>query len=382
MATQHEEKRPHHPVTARRGRTSMRKDPFRLAVEASPTAIVLVDENGLIVFANSRAEQMFRCRRHELEGREFETLLPGRFRGEHPSAFLAQPLPRSMDAGRDLFAVRQDGVEFPVEIGLNPVETDEGAIALVSIVDISERKQAEERLRLAAQDLARSKAELEQYAHAASHDLKSPLRLITSYLQLLEQRHAAGLGDGARECIQHALQGARHMGQLVDGLLAYSLVGAKGLTVTRFPAAEALARAEENLRSAIGASGAEVRTGDLPVVEADRALLIEVFQNLLGNAIKFCAQSPRIEVSGSSSGEGWTFGVRDNGIGIDAAFAERIFGLFERLHPRDQYPGSGIGLAICRKIVELHGGSIRLAAGTERGSEFVFTLRKDPRSGR
>jgi light-regulated signal transduction histidine kinase (bacteriophytochrome) len=280
-----------------------------------------------------------------------------------------------MGAGRDLFGVRRDGSEFPVEIGLNPIETDEGAFVLVSIVDISERKRAEERLRLAAEDLARSNADLEQFAYAASHDLQEPLRMITSYLQLLEKRYGAGASEGARECIHHAVQGARHMGQLIDGLLAYSRAGSSRLNMTRFPAAEAVAQAANNLQAAIAASGAEVHCDELPVIEADLVLVVEVFQNLLGNAIKFCAgRRPRIEVSGASSVEGWVFRVRDNGIGIDPAYAERIFGVFQRLHPRDQYPGSGIGLSICRKIVELHGGSIRLAASSEQGSEFLFTL--------
>jgi len=158
-------------------------------------------------------------------------------------------------------------------------------------------------------------------------------------------------------------------------LLAYSRAGTSGMQATRFPAERAVAQAALNLKTAIETSRAELTWSRLPEVDADFVLLVEVFQNLLGNAIKFCSgRRPRIEVSAGSSGKEWVFRVRDNGIGIDAPFAERIFGVFQRLHPRDQYPGSGIGLAICRKIIERHGGSMRLGPSGDQGSEFVFTL--------
>lgn len=362
-------------------------DPFRLAVDASPAALVLVNRAGRISFVNAKTEQLFGYERSDLDGRLVEIFVPARFREGHPArreAFFGEPHARNMGAGRDLHGVRRDGSEFPVEIGLNPIETDEGTFVLVSIVDISERKRTEEHLRLTAEDLARSNADLEQFAYAASHDLQEPLRVITSYLQLLERRHADRLPPEARMCIDHAVQGARSMGQLIDGLLAYSRAGTSGLRPAAFPAAEAVAQAAKNLEAAILASRADVLWNELPVIEADRVLVVEVFQNLLGNAIKFCSgRPPRIEITAESSESGWTFRVRDNGIGIDVTYAERIFGIFQRLHPRDRYPGSGIGLAICRKIVERHGGSIRLDQSSTQGSEFVFTLpRYNPRRAR
>ena len=374
-------------VTPRSELAVSHQDPFRLAVEASPAALVLVDRGGRISFVNAKTEQLFGYRRRELDGRLVEILVPARFRDGHPAqreAFFGAPRARPMGAGRDLHGVRQDGSEFPVEIGLTPIETEEGAFVLVSIVDITERKRTEEHLRQTAEDLARSNADLEQFAYAASHDLQEPLRVISSYLQLLEKRHGSALPPEARMCIDHAVQGARHMGQLIDGLLAYSRAGTSGLSLTTFAAGEAVAQAAKNLETAIQASRAEVHWGELPALEADRVLMVEVFQNLLGNAIKFCrGRSPLIEITAEGLARDWTFHVRDNGIGIDEAFAERIFGVFQRLHPRDQYPGSGIGLAICKKIVERHGGSIRLQGSSEHGSEFAFTLPKcNPRRGR
>src|SRR6185503_13087655 len=200
-------------------------DPFRLAVDASPTALVLVDRGGRISFVNVKTEQLFGYGRNELDGRLVEILVPARFRDGHPAlreAFFDAPRARPMGAGRDLPGVRRDGSEFPVEIGLTPIEAEEETFVLVSIVDISERKRTEEHLSQTAEDLARSNADLEQFAYAASHDLQEPLRVITSYLQLLEKRHGNSLSPEARMCIDHAVQGAHDMGQLIDGLLAYS----------------------------------------------------------------------------------------------------------------------------------------------------------------
>jgi PAS domain S-box-containing protein len=356
-----------------------RDDRFRIAVESSPAAIVLVDREGKIDYANVKTRELFGYERRELEGRSIEILVPDRYRDGHPAhreRFLADPVARPMGAGRDLFGRRQDGSEFPIEIGLNPIETEDGTFVLVSIVDISERKRAEDRLRRTAEDLARSNSDLEQFAYAASHDLQEPLRMITSYLQLLERRYM-GADENARMCVGHAVQGAQHMGLLIDGLLAYSRAGTSGMKLTRFPAGRAVERAVLNLQAAIEASRATLSTSELPEIEADLVLLAEVFQNLIANAIKFCSgPAPRIEISCESSDEDWLFRVRDNGIGIDTAYAERIFGVFQRLHPRDRYPGSGIGLSISRKIVERHGGSIRLGSSGADGSEFVFTLPK------
>jgi len=365
----------------RRGRALPDDDPrLRLAVEASPTAIVLVDRAGKIAFVNAKTEELFGYARTELEGRAVEVLVPERLRRGHRESrrsFFEDPRARPMGAGRDLFGVRKDGREFPIEIGLNPIQG--GTFVLGSIVDISERKGSEERLRRTADDLARSNADLEQFAYAASHDLQEPLRMISSYLQLLEKHYGRRFDARGREFIGYAVQGAQHMRQLIDGLLAYSRVGmsasTNGTHATAFPAERAVQQAVQNLRAAVRESRAKVTWRRLPTVEADLVQAVELFQNLIANAIKFRGKrAPRVDIAAERKGAQWLFRVSDNGMGVDDAFAERIFGVFQRLHPRDQYPGSGIGLAICRRIVERHGGSIRLETSGPDGSTFAFTL--------
>jgi light-regulated signal transduction histidine kinase (bacteriophytochrome) len=254
------------------------------------------------------------------------------------------------------------------------------------LTDLSEvrasRMQLEEQaheLELKARDLERSNAELEQFAYVASHDLQEPLRKVASFCQLLQQRYGGQLDARADQYIGFAVDGARRMQDLINDLLAFSRVGRVEQPHTDVDCAVLVERVRTDLSRAIEESGAEiVVSGELPTVHGDAGLLRLVFQNLLANAIKFRAEAaPRVELSAARDGDWWTFRCSDNGIGIDPEYAERIFVLFQRLHPRTQYEGTGIGLAMCRKIVEYHGGRMWLDAdhgGDRAGSTFYFTL--------
>jgi PAS domain S-box-containing protein len=247
--------------------------------------------------------------------------------------------------------------------------------------DITNRKTSEAALHAAHEELKRSNAELEQFAYVASHDLQEPLRMVASYTQLLGRRYEAKLDQDAREFMSYIVDGATRMKQLIEDLLAYSRVGTKGQEFKPVALEAPLRRALFNLRTGIEEAGAAVTYDPLPTVQGDEVQLGQLLQNLVGNALKFRSNSvPRIHLAVTDSPQEWTIEVRDNGIGIEPQYFERIFMVFQRLHNKGEYPGTGIGLAICKKVVERHGGRIwvesRAAQGESQGSSFFFTLPK------
>jgi PAS domain S-box-containing protein len=244
--------------------------------------------------------------------------------------------------------------------------------------DITERKRQEAALHAAHAELKRSNHELEQFAYVASHDLQEPLRMVASYTQLLERRYESKLDANAREFMAYIVDGATRMKQLIEDLLAYSRVGTKGAEFKPASVEAALRRALYNLRAAIEEAGAAVTHDALPTLSADEGQLAQLLQNLMGNALKFRSASvPRIHIGAAEGPAAWTFEVRDNGIGIEPQYYERIFMVFQRLHNKGEYPGTGIGLAICKKVVERHGGRIWVESEAGQGSRFFFTLPKE-----
>ena len=242
----------------------------------------------------------------------------------------------------------------------------------------SQNKALEElnhKLEQRMEDLRHSNAELEQFVYVASHDLQEPLRMVASYTQLLARRHKGRLDDEADEFIGYAVDGANRMQNLINDLLQYSRVGTRGKPLMPTDAGVGFEAACANLKVAIEESDAEVTSDPLPVVMADENQLVQLFQNLIGNAIKFRGQKPpRIHVGAERRDGKWLFSVSDNGIGIEPQYLERIFLIFKRLHSRTEYPGTGVGLAVCKKIVERHGGKIWVESEPGKGSTFFFTL--------
>ncbi len=244
-----------------------------------------------------------------------------------------------------------------------------------SVEDITARREAEDRLRRTMADLERSNKELEQFAYVASHDLQEPLRMVSSYTQLLAQRYQDQLDQDAHEFISYAVDGAERMQRLINDLLAYSRVGARGSPFEATDTERVLDQALANLAAAREESGATITHGPLPTVVVDEAQLLQVLQNLLANSIKFRTEtSPKIHVGAERRDGEWLFSVRDNGIGIDPQYHDRIFVIFQRLHPPHRYSGTGIGLALCKRIVERHGGRIWVESELGAGATFYFTI--------
>jgi PAS domain S-box-containing protein len=275
--------------------------------------------------------------------------------------------------------LRKDGavvwVDLAVALTRDPHGHPQYEIAVFN--DITERKRTEAALKEAHEELKRSNSELEQFAYVASHDLQEPLRMVASYTQLVMRRYGDKLDKDAHEFMHYVVDGAARMKQLIEDLLAYSRVGTRHRDFKPIEVEAALKRALANLKAGIDESGAVVSWDPLPAVKADEVQVPQVFQNLIGNALKFRgAGVPRVHIEVKESPSEWQFTVRDNGIGIEPQYFERIFMLFQRLHTKGDYPGTGIGLAICKKVVERHGGRIWVESKLGEGTAFHFTLAK------
>jgi PAS domain S-box-containing protein len=352
---------------------------YRGLLEAAPDAMVVVNPGGDIVLLNVQAENKFGYSRYELVGQKVKNIIPEGF----AERLIADALRSTEDAlaqqigtGIELTGRRKDGSDFPIEIMLSPLESAEGILVTAAIRDITTRKRAEAHLLHKMEELNRSNEELGQFAYIASHDLQEPLRMVASYTQLLSRRYKGKLDADADQFIAFAVDGANRMQRLIQDLLAFSRVGTKGQDLLNTSSDDALQQALLNLASAIEESRAQVTHDPLPAVLADETQLIQLFQNLVGNAIKYQSPGvPRVHVSAARNGaKKWVFSVKDNGLGIDPQYFEKIFGMFQRLHKREEFAGTGIGLAICKKIVERHGGSISVESQPGQGSTFSFAL--------
>jgi PAS domain S-box-containing protein len=357
---------------------------YRGLLEAAPDAIVVVNQAGEIVLLNLQAEKQFGYRRDELLGQKVTNIIPEGF----AERLIADRLRSEEDAlaqqigtGIKLSGRRKDGSELPLELMLSPLESAEGTLVTAAIRDIARRKKADADLLQNVQDLNRSNEELEQFANIASHDLQEPLRMVASYTQLLSRRYKGKLDADADEFIAYAVDGASRMQRLLQDLLAYSRVGSKAGNLVDTSSEDALRQALQNLRGVIQESGALVTHDPLPTVMADEMQLIQLFQNLVGNAIKYQkAGVPRVRIGATRAvGKKWIFSVQDNGLGIESQYFEKIFGMFQRLHKREEFAGTGIGLAICKKIVERHGGRISVESQVGEGSTFRFALAESDR---
>ncbi len=345
----------------------------RALMNASADAALLLDRTGVVLAGNDALAARCAKTLADVRGRLFFDLLPEDVRTEYRRQFA-----EIIETGQPLH-IRDDRQTLSLDNRFYPIRDESGAVRQVAVFsrDVTEQRKAALAMDKALDDLARSNDELQQFAYVASHDLRQPLRMVSSYLTLIERKLGRDIGADLKDYLGFAVNGAKRMDRLILDLLDYSRVGRDGPPGEVLDLREVIDDALLNLAPAIAEAAAEVVVHDpLPVVLGDRSELTRLFQNLIGNAVKYRApgRSPRIEVECRDDGAGWLFSVRDNGIGIAADGLDRVFGVFQRLVPAEAYEGTGIGLAVCKKIVEHHGGRIWVESEPDFGATFLFFL--------
>ncbi len=348
---------------------------FRLAVESAPNAIIMVNQSGKIVLLNSQTEKYFGYQRHELIGESVDRLVPSQYADihhEHRAEFLSSPQMRNMGVGRDLYALRKDGSEFPVEIGLAPIETHEGTFVLATVVDITGRKQAEE-------EMERLNKELEAFAYSVSHDLRAPLRSIDGFSRVLTQKYSDRLDEQGLHYLTRIQANVQRMGQMIEDLLLLAKMTRHEVRRENVNISVIARDILDELKSQEPERMIQLKIEEQVEGQCDAGLVRIMLQNLLGNAWKFTSKRNEGLIQFGRAFQQVRSGkmvyfVRDNGVGFDMTYAGKLFGAFQRLHTVNEFPGTGIGLATVQRIVHRHGGEIWAEAALDQGATFFFTL--------
>ena len=406
----------------------VKKIEFKQIIESMPNALIVSDESGKIIMANKKMEELFRYTKDELYKSTVDLLIHKRYSKQHPEhikSFVSKPSHRSMGENRDLFGLKKNGVEFPLEIGLNPIKinnnnNNNNILVITTIVDITKRKALElkiqsaldllkfnneektkradelviankelvfqkeektkraEELVIANKELVFQKEELKEFAYITSHDLQEPLRTISSFTKLINDEHKDELSEDLKTYINFLSESSDRLRNLITNLLDYTRLGNLE-TPTLVDCNVLIKEILTDLNVSISESKSKISLVDpLPTITGSKSGLRILFQNLISNAIKFSKKDtlPQIKIFFKEDSEKWLFYIQDNGIGMKKKDLKKIFGLFTRLHNRDSYEGTGIGLAYCIKVVKKHNGNIWVDSELGEGSTFYFTISK------
>ncbi len=345
-------------------------------LESATDAMFIIDHEGVIIIANPTVEQMFGYSRQQLIGKSMEMLLPERYRKNHQShfaVFFAQPGARTMGTGRELFGLRQDGSEFPLDVSLSPLNTEQGMLVMATVHDITQRKLAEEQQTRLLHELESANEELKNFGYVVSHDLKAPLRAIGSLADWISTDYADKFDDEGREHMRLLISRVHRMDSLIDGILQYSRVGRVKEMVVAVDVNHLVHGVVDMLAPPAGIVVSVQNS--LPSVMAEPTRIQQVFQNLISNAIKYMDKPEgEIRIACVAEAKHWKFSIADNGPGISQQHFEKIFQLFQTLAPRDRVESTGVGLALVKKIVEMYGGQVWLESTVGKGATFIFTL--------
>ena len=370
----------------------LNEERFSNLLEAAPDGMVICNAEGEITLVNAQTESLFGYERHELLGASLEILIPERYHHkhvDHRENYFVSPVARNMGAGVDLFGRRKDGTEFPVEVSLSPFSTPNGRVVIAAVRDVTDSRKAQQNLARYARELERSNAELERFAYVASHDMKEPLRKIQAFGDRLSERFSDTLGDTGNDYVKRMQDAAHRMASLIEDMLTYSRIEIRSGAWESVNTQTLLDSCLHNLDMLIQENNAVVNADPMPVVEGHPWQLEMLLQNLIGNALKYRSLSRDpvidIKVRQDQPEEAWVeIEIRDNGIGFEEDYAKQIFEPFERLHTHKEYPGTGIGLSICRKVVDHHHGNITASGKTDEGASFTIRLpvhQKDVKTG-
>ncbi len=355
---------------------------FKNIVDCGPDAIIIVDKIGLIFYANKRVKDYFQYEPEELHAQPIEVLIPEELRSSHEKArqqYMKNPVVRPMASNLELTGLRKDKSTIPVEISLAPIHEGDETAFIATIRDQSHLKTKERELKKLNDKLSQSNKELKRFAYIASHDLQEPLRTIDAYCKLLGQQIGPKMNNAAKESFTEITASVKRSRGLINDLLSYSRLSIKAKELEKTSLDLVVDHVKHNLASSIKENSVVIKSSPLPEVLGDFPQLTQLFQNLISNAIKFNRETPpEIVINTKEQGEFWAISVADNGIGIDLKYQQLIFDIFQRLHNQDEYEGTGIGLAICKKVIDRHGGTISVDSQPGKGSTFTFTLQKPP----